>query len=275
MTKRAIGRPLVLGLVAMVSGALGLEACSSDETPSGSDAGSVVVDGAVTPVDAGTPLPKDAAGTDSATTTDAGDASASDAGDAAASDAGDAATTDAGDSSVPSRGFRYLYTVKPATRGAITSIAMADAACFAARPSGVVSVKALLVGTTRTACTSANCATGGATEHLDWPLVASTEYRRADGTTVIGRTNAIGLFDTLTSSIGLVEDFVWTGLSPNGLGTGTNWTTSASTCQNWASTSAAQFGAGAYAGPNFKNVPFGHFVDTCDKNFVFYCAESN
>lgn len=262
------GRSVGLVLVAVALGVVGQVACSSDETPPASDAGTqVVVDGAVTPVDSGLPVPKDASSVDSAVATDASDAGTT--------DASDASTTDASDSSVPSRGFRYLYTVKPATRGAITSIAMADAACFAARPSGVTAVKALLVGTTRTACTSVNCATGGATEHLDWPLAPSTEYRRADGTTIIAKTNATGLFDALTSSIGLVEDFVWTGLSPNGMGTGTNWTTSSSTCQNWASTSAAQNGAAAYAGPNYKNVPFGHFVDTCDKNFVFYCAESN
>jgi hypothetical protein len=261
-------RSVGLALLGVAVGVFGQVACSSEYVSAASDAGSeAAVDGAVTPVDSGLPEPKDAASMDSAVATDAGDAGTT--------DASDAATTDASDSGVPARGFRYLYTVKPATRGAITSIAMADAACFAARPSGVTAVKALLVGTTRTACTSANCATGGAAEHLDWPLAPSTEYRRADGTTIIAKTNAMGLFDALTSSIGLVEDFVWTGLSPNGMGTGTNWTTSSSTCMNWASTSAAQNGVAAYAGPNFKNVPFGHFLDTCDKNFVFYCAESN
>ena len=261
------GRSLGLVLVALAVGAVGQVACSSDETPPASDAGTqVVVDGAVTPVDSGIPVPKDASSVDSAVTTDASDAGTTDASDAA---------TDASDSSVPSRGFRYLYAVKPAARGAITSIAMADAACLAAKPSGVTAVKALLVGTTRTACTSANCATGGATEHLDWPLAPSTEYRRADGTTVIAKTNAKGLFDTLSASIAIADDFVWTGLAPNGMGTGTNWTTSSSTCTDWSSTSSSQTGLAAYAGPTNMPYPFGHFADTCDKNYVFYCAESN
>lgn len=257
-----------LGLVLGASAALafGIAACSSFGSQSSADAGSEpLVDGATSPEETGTRAPLDAAKpTDAAQSTDA-----------PSSDASDGGPTDASEAGPLPRTFRYLYAFSPTARSAISSIAAADAACFAVRPVGVVAVKALLVGTTRTACTSANCATGGAAEHLDWPLVPATEYRRADGTTVIGRTNAIGLFESLTSSIGLVDDFVWTGLSPNGMGTGTNWTTSASTCQNWASTSAAQNGAAAYAGPSFKSYPFGHFFDTCDKNFVFYCAESN
>ncbi len=252
-------------LAAVASGAIGLQACSSDESQPGSDAGAGI-DGAVTPVDSGGSVQQDASTVDSAITADASDAS---------TDASDAATTDASDSSLPARGFRYLYALKPAARGAITSIAMADAACLAAKPSGVTAVKALLVGSTRTACTSPNCATGGATEHLDWPLAPSTEYRRPDGTTVIAKTNAKGLFDTLSASISMTDDFVWTGLSPNGMGTGTNWTTSSSTCADWSSTSSSQTGLAAYAGPTNMAYPFGHFADTCDKNYVFYCVESN
>lgn len=263
------GRSMGLVLGASAALAFGVVACSSFGSQSGTDAGSEpLVDGATSPVDAGNPSPVDAA--------QLGDASQPT--DAGPSDASDAATVDASEAGVPTRSFRFLYTLKPAARGAITSIAGADAACFAARPvglTGVTAVKALLVGSTRTACTSPNCATNGLAEHLDWPLAPSTEYRRPDGTTVIGKTNAKGLFDTLDAAIGNSDDYVWTGLAPNGMGTGTNWTTSTYTCADWSSAVASQMGLAAYPGSTNMTIPFGAFADTCDKNYVFYCVESN
>lgn len=53
--------------------------------------------------------------------------------------------------------------------------------------------KAIIVdGLNRTACTTASCA-GGSSEHTDWVLQADTEYRRGDGTTVVGTTDSNGL----------------------------------------------------------------------------------
>lgn len=67
--------------------------------------------------------------------------------------------------------------------------------------------------TRRVACLTANCG-NGAGEAVGWILEASTQYRREDGTTIIGTTNANGIFDfPLTNSwTGVNEDY-WTGFS--------------------------------------------------------------
>src|SRR5690606_20294444 len=54
--------------------------------------------------------------------------------------------------------------------------------------------KALLVhGTERVACTTAQCS-GCASEHVDWVLSPNTHYLRADGVTLVGTTNDLGLW---------------------------------------------------------------------------------
>lgn len=79
---------------------------------------------------------------------------------------------------------------------------------------------------------------GSTTRHPDiagsgaagWVLAANTEYRRQDGVTVIGTTNANAVFDfPLTNSIGTVAGKFYTGLQ-------TNWTVnSAFNCDDWGS----------------------------------------
>ena len=81
-------------------------------------------------------------------------------------------------------------------------IAEADAFCMAdAGYPGTGTYKALIVdGTNRIACTTANCS-GGAGEHTDWVLKASTAYVRSNGSTAIGTTTAEGIFSfPLTNS---------------------------------------------------------------------------
>lgn len=67
--------------------------------------------------------------------------------------------------------------------------------------------------TRRVACLTANCA-NGAGEAVGWVLEANTQYRRENGTTIIGTTNANAIFDfPLTNSwTGVNEDY-WTGFS--------------------------------------------------------------
>lgn len=215
--------------------------------------------------------PPDGGGVDAAR-----DASSDATADAAPSDAAvDDASVDAAGDTGPARPFRYLFATVPAQRSSLSSIMAADALCTGAKPSAVGRVKALLVGPTRTACTTVDCGGAGAAEHVDWPLAPSTEYRRLDGTTVIGTTNAKGLFDVLRASIDTVDGFVWTGLAANMANTWTSWLTSPSTCAAWGSTAQGTFGAAAYRGPAFVNAPFGAFIDTCDKSFAIYCAETN
>ena len=66
----------------------------------------------------------------------------------------------------------------------------------------------------RHACTTTNCS-GGASENHKWVLRANTEYRREDGVTVIGTTNAAAIFEfPLTNSMvdASVDTPVWTGI---------------------------------------------------------------
>lgn len=100
------------------------------------------------------------------------------------------------------------------------------------KPSGGGTYKALATdGVNRKACTTANCS-GGTSEHIGWVLKPNKEYRRKDGTTVIGTTTANGVFSfPLTNSVEILANLVIT----NGIVTGMNadWTSSANDCLDW------------------------------------------
>lgn len=98
------------------------------------------------------------------------------------------------------------------------------------KPAGGGTYKAMVAdGTNRRACTTANCS-GGTGEHIDWALKPTKEYRRADGTTVIGTTTANGVFAfPLTNAI--QTTVVGTNSTVTGLNT--NWTSSASDCTDY------------------------------------------
>lgn len=105
--------------------------------------------------------------------------------------------------------------------------AIADTLCAgdASLPLGGGTYKALLAGSTRVACTSANCVTGGATENADWVLAASQAYMRPDGT-LIGTTTANAIFTfNLTNAISATAAGPMTGLNAD-------WTTG-NNCTDW------------------------------------------
>ncbi len=82
----------------------------------------------------------------------------------------------------------------------------ADTFCMGdANYPGTGTYKALLTdGSTRIACTTANCG-GGPSEHVGWILAANKRYTRVDGTE-IGTTTANGIFTfPLTNSISTVS----------------------------------------------------------------------
>ncbi|MCR9141893.1 MAG: DUF1554 domain-containing protein [bacterium] len=122
-----------------------------------------------------------------------------------------------------------------------TGIAGLDSQCQsnASKPSGGGTYKALIVdGTNRIACTTANCG-GGTAEHTDWVLKPNKEYRRADGTTVIGTTSANGVFAfPLTNSVDPGS------VPTNAMRTGMNndWTSNANDCTNWSTTGGVAAG---------------------------------
>jgi len=128
---------------------------------------------------------------------------------------------------------KVIYVTSMPKKANFGGINGADTQCNA-DPPVPGTFKALLVdGSTRVACTSAQCTTNGATEGVDWVLAPNTKYVRADNTTVIGTTNSAGIFSfPLEASIGTSSLSYWTGLSAD-------WTTSADSCAGWTQTSGA------------------------------------
>lgn len=137
------------------------------------------------------------------------------------------------------------------------------------KPSGSGTYKAMVAdGTNRIACTSANCATGSTSEQIDWVLKPNKEYRRADGTTVIGNTSANGIFESdLTNEVSSVitgTNFTITGLNAN-------WTNSANDCSNF-SASGANVSFGSHIEKTIASViAFGNTV--CSSTRKLYCVE--
>ena len=132
--------------------------------------------------------------------------------------------------------------------------------------------KALIVDDagTRVACTSANCASSSASEHVGtWPLAANTAYVRADGTTAIGTTTSAGIFSfSLTNSIStlLSNSYALTGLNQD-------WTTKAGyTCTNWTdSSSSSRMQTGRLASADAAAVGYADF--NCGQQRYLYCVE--
>ena len=127
------------------------------------------------------------------------------------------------------RGFCYMFktAVAQADAQSIGGVSSADTICSSnsARPAAATNtVKALLVaGTTRRASISANAGDG----QIDWVLWPSTQYRRADGTTIIGTTQPTGLFTfPLAASFGPGGSAFHAGLTAT-------WTTSGNDCGGW------------------------------------------
>lgn len=137
------------------------------------------------------------------------------------------------------------------------------------KPSGGGTYKAMVVdGANRIACTSANCATGGSSEHIDWVLKPNKEYRRADGTTVVGNTTINGIFESdLTNEISLVvngTNFMITGLNAN-------WTNSPNDCSNF-STNTGNVSFGSQLEKTIANV-IANGNTTCSSSRKLVCVE--
>lgn len=223
--------------------ALGSDGAPQTEADSGGD-------GATTP-------------TDGATDGGSGDASSFDATLSQDANVQDALAKDTGVKADVGTPYKVIFLHKPPSRAFWNSIASADLGCDGSRPAGVAVAKALLVGTTRRACTTAKCSGGGGTEHIDWVLLPNTQYRRSDGT-VIGTTDANGLFTSpLTNAIADAgpSDFAWTGVDKD-------WFTQQN-CMDWSSTS----GGSGYCG--YVGLAGGGFsqIQSCGENLSIFCVE--
>ncbi|MBI39523.1 MAG: hypothetical protein CMF59_07985 [Leptospiraceae bacterium] len=139
-------------------------------------------------------------------------------------------------------GFRRMFVTAGTTTGEMnilgpgTPIENADAFCNldSNNPDPGSLFKAMLhVGASsgrRGPCSTPNCS-GGASEHVDWVMTPDTEYRRSDGTTIIGKTNLnAGIFPV--DSTGLAISFsgssgdYWSGMN-------SNWTLAIFNCGLW------------------------------------------
>ena len=131
--------------------------------------------------------------------------------------------------------FCRVFVTQNTTNGLIGGISGADTLCQTdPNYPGTGVFKAMIVdGTNRRACSSEGCGTSGPAENIDWVLYPSTEYRRMDQLTIIGTTNAAGVFSPpLENSFDSNTQSVWTGLT-------FAWRSLGDNCDNWTSAAAA------------------------------------
>lgn len=142
---------------------------------------------------------------------------------------------------------KSIFVTSATYNGNLGGVSGADAKCAADAQAAGRTYKALIVdGTNRIACTSANCATSGASEHVDWVLIANQEYRRLGLTTVLGTTTDRGVFlAPLAAAFSDTAGWTWwTGFNPDYTDSG-----DAEQCSNWTSTiPVGIFGAASVSG---------------------------
>lgn len=118
--------------------------------------------------------------------------------------------------------------------------------------------------------------TGGTTirnQNTNWVLKPNKEYRRQNGTTVIGITNSSSVFSifsgNLTNSFVGAFTNVYSGITVT---SDTVWTPNANNCSNWTSAAAA---AAQGANGNFTNVLSidSGTSQTCNTGVAVYCIE--
>jgi hypothetical protein len=163
--------------------------------------------------------------------------------------------------------------------GNLGGVSGADSKCTtdANNPNDGHTYKALIVdafSSTRISCTSANCVTGGTSEHIDWVLTPNTEYVRTDGSTVIATTTSVGLFSFTDAVTGLTNS-ISTSATVELTGLNSNWTAASGTrhCGGWASASNSldvDLGQDASAKGTFA---ISAASDTCDHSHHLYCVE--
>ena len=127
----------------------------------------------------------------------------------------------------------YLTTASHSANfatGFAHGIAGADAFCMgdSARPSDLVTAKAMMSdGTNRAACSSDMCSAGGVSEHVDWVFKPGKSYTLADGVTPIATADANGLLPfPLANHLGGSGNAFFTGMAAN-------WQTSGFDCNDY------------------------------------------
>ncbi|TGL65366.1 DUF1554 domain-containing protein [Leptospira jelokensis] len=155
--------------------------------------------------------------------------------------------------------------------GARGGIAGADAKCMSdskkpTEPARAVFKAFLVDDVNRIACTTDNCLTGGASEHVDWILKPNTTYVRAVDGATIATTNNVGIF---TSQTGDAESpsvsTIFTGIDTFGWDTRLN-----NHCSRWTD---ASDGALVGVASNSNSLFFSTGGTDCDTQSVILCVE--
>lgn len=118
--------------------------------------------------------------------------------------------------------------------------------------------------TSRIACTSDNCSSGGASEHVNWVLSPNTKYIRPDGTT-IGTTTSNAIFESS------LDNPISGGGTPPKTGLDYFWVTSSNTCSSWTSTSGT-----ARTGNPMQtsiSIAFSDGARDCSETAGLFCVE--
>ena len=174
-----------------------------------------------------------------------------------------------------------IFVSATTTAGNFGSIAAADTICAndANKPAGGGTYKAMVVkGTDRRACSTDNCG-GGTSEHIDWVLKANTSYYKADGTTLIGSTDANGLLgSTVPQAMDAAGSNVWTGLRYKPadpmfmMFPAERWINSGSDCSGWSDNTSNNAGQiGQLTATDYHYIDGGNPV--CSNLLGFYCVE--
>ncbi|MAZ48632.1 MAG: hypothetical protein CME65_08710 [Halobacteriovoraceae bacterium] len=124
--------------------------------------------------------------------------------------------------------------------------------------------------TIRKACSTANCSGSGAAENVNWVLSPNTQYRREDGSAVIGTTNSSGIFDfPLDRSFTGTDVSYWTG-TPSSYAVPTIGN-AAYTCTDWSINSGGLGYYGNGLARDYKSIYDGSHGCSTEKHIL--CVE--
>lgn len=168
----------------------------------------------------------------------------------------------------------YFFVSRDSFTGNLGGVTGADTHCanqktlhFPTLPAATY--RAMVVSDTRRACTTGNCS-GGSAESLNWVLLPSREYYRAENDALLFQTNANGIVSfPLTQAWDTSNTkFWWTGLD-------SNWTNAFDNCTNWSSANLilnGTRGRGSVTSTEAisQNLELGN---TCDQAFFLVCVE--
>ncbi|HNN06615.1 MAG TPA: DUF1554 domain-containing protein, partial [Leptospiraceae bacterium] len=164
---------------------------------------------------------------------------------------------------------KRIFITANVYNGSLGGVSGADTKCSAdSNKPSTGTYKALIVqGTTRRACSTANCS-GGSSEGIDWVLTANTNYYQKDGSAYVGTTSSAAIFTfSLAKPFSSADTgpLSWTGLQKD-------WTNSTDNCTSWTTSSAGVSGTEA-VGYSIADISIYYDSRTCNGTQSLYCVE--